>query len=78
MSVTVLYFAALKESAGMAQETLPVPESLPALYAGLRARHGFGYEPAALRVALNGAFAEWSDPVRAGDTVAFIPPVSGG
>ncbi|MFM6987088.1 MAG: MoaD/ThiS family protein [Arenimonas sp.] len=78
MSVTVLYFAALKESAGMPQEILPVPDSLPALYAGLRARHGFGYEPAVLRVALNGAFAEWSDPVWAGDTVAFIPPVSGG
>ncbi len=78
MRVTVLYFAALKEAAGMAQESLPVPDSLPALYAGLRARHGFGYEPSALRVALNGAFADWSDPVRAGDTVAFIPPVSGG
>ena len=78
MSVTVLYFAALKETAGTTQETLPLPESLPALYAALRARYGFAYEPAALRVALNGAFADWTDTVRAGDAVAFIPPVSGG
>lgn len=78
MSVTVLYFAALKEAAGTAQEILPVPASLSNLYAALRAHHGFRYEQAALRVAVNGAFADWSDRVKTGDTVAFIPPVSGG
>lgn len=31
-----------------------------------------------LRVAINGTYAAWDDPVRAGDEVAIIPPVAGG
>ena len=31
-----------------------------------------------LRVAVDGAFAQWTDPLRDGCEVAFIPPVSGG
>ena len=32
----------------------------------------------ALRVAVNGTYAAWDDPVRPGDEVALIPPVAGG
>ena len=31
-----------------------------------------------IRVAVNGAYAQWDDQVRAGDEVALIPPVAGG
>ena len=31
-----------------------------------------------LRVAVDGVFADWRDPPRAGSSIAFIPPVSGG
>jgi molybdopterin synthase sulfur carrier subunit len=31
-----------------------------------------------LRVAVDGEFARWDQPVRAGSEIAFIPPVSGG
>ena len=41
MSVTVLYFASLRDAAGVASETLPLPDSLPALYESLREKHGF-------------------------------------
>lgn len=78
MSITVLYFASLRDAAGVASETLPLPESLPALYALLRARHGFTLPVGQLRVAVDGAFVAWSSPLRAGCEVAFIPPVSGG
>jgi molybdopterin synthase catalytic subunit/molybdopterin synthase sulfur carrier subunit len=32
----------------------------------------------ALRLAVNGAYAGWDEPVRPGDEVALIPPVAGG
>jgi molybdopterin converting factor small subunit len=31
-----------------------------------------------LRVAINAEFGEWSQPLKAGDAVVFIPPVAGG
>ena len=54
------------------------PWDLAAVYDGLRARHGFALPRERLRVAVDGAFAAWSDVPRTGSEVAFIPPVSGG
>jgi molybdopterin converting factor small subunit len=31
-----------------------------------------------LRVAVNSNFGDWAQPLAAGDTVVFIPPVAGG
>lgn len=78
MSITVLYFASLREAAGVAGESLPLPESLPALYESLRQRHGFTLPASQLRVAVDGVFVAWDGPLRPGCEVAFIPPVSGG
>ena len=78
MSVTVLYFASLRDAAGIASESLPLPESLPALYEALRARHGFALARERLRVAMDGEFVGWDTPPREGAEIAFIPPVSGG
>ena len=72
-------------SAAMAQVGLGVRPMRPtdqpflrALYAELQVRHGFALPVAQLRVAVDGAFARWSDAVRNGSEIAFIPPVSGG
>jgi molybdopterin synthase sulfur carrier subunit len=78
MSVTVLYFASLREKAGIDSEVVPVEPSLAALYDKLRERHGFAFPREKLRVAVDGAFADWHASVRDGAEVAFIPPVSGG
>jgi molybdopterin synthase sulfur carrier subunit len=78
MSVTVLYFASLREAAGRESEVLPTPSSLAELYDSLRARHAFAFERGKLRVAIDGAFTDWTSPVRDGAEIAFIPPVSGG
>lgn len=78
MSVTVLYFAALRDTAGVNEEQLPRPESLPELYAVLCGRHGFMHAQNQLRVACNGAFCDWQYVPMDGDVIAFIPPVSGG
>ncbi|MCX7032847.1 MAG: molybdopterin converting factor subunit 1 [Arenimonas sp.] len=78
MSVTVLYFASLRDAAGVDRERLPLPASLDALYAELSSRHGFSLPAAKLRVAVDGAFARWDSPLHDGCEIAFIPPVSGG
>jgi molybdopterin converting factor small subunit len=48
------------------------------LYDELRARHPFTLGAEVLRVAVNGDFGDWSQPLAAGDSVVFIPPVAGG
>jgi len=78
MSVTVLYFASLRDAAGVGSEVLARPASLSALYEQLRARHGFSLAREKLRVAVDGAFADWDAVVADGAEIAFIPPVSGG
>jgi molybdopterin synthase sulfur carrier subunit len=78
VSVTVLYFASLRDAAGVASEEVPRPDSLRELYAALQARHALPLGADRLRVAVDGAFCDWDAPLRDGAEVAFIPPVSGG
>ena len=78
MSVTVLYFASLRDQAGVGSEAVELPTSLTALYQSLRERHGFSLSAEQLRVAVNGVFCAWEATVDDGAEIAFIPPVSGG
>jgi molybdopterin synthase sulfur carrier subunit len=78
MSVTVLYFASLRDAAGCDREQCEVPVSLAALYDELRLRHGFTLPRERLRVALDGEFSTWDRVPGDGAEIAFIPPVSGG
>lgn len=79
MELTIQYFALMREQAGRSQETLETEASTPAdLYAQLSARHPFTLAREQLKVAVNGDFCEWSQPLAAGDSVVFIPPVAGG
>lgn len=77
--VEILYFAALRDAAGIASEYLETDAAdLAALYADVQARHPLPFPQRQLRVAVDGVFAGWGDALRAGSSVAFIPPVSGG
>lgn len=79
MKIEVRYFASLRDSAGCEGEKLETgAANADALFHELRARHGFDWPADHLRVAINGAFAEWLTPLRDGDEVVFVPPVSGG
>ncbi len=78
MSITVRYFASLRDAAGVDSETVEHCGALDALYACLAARHGFSLPLARLRVAVNGEFATFDRVPAHGDEVVFIPPVSGG
>lgn len=79
VKLTVLYFASLRDAAGVASEEVEsdAPD-LRGLYSELQARHGFSWPTEILRVAAQGEFAQWDDVLREGSEVAFIPPVSGG
>ncbi|MEX2199567.1 MAG: molybdopterin converting factor subunit 1 [Burkholderiales bacterium] len=85
MKVKLLYFAALREQLGTAGEALELPAgvgTVAALRSHLRGRGG-AWELALadsklVRTAVNQDMAPPSAPVKAGDEVAFFPPVTGG
>ncbi|HFC6387362.1 TPA: molybdopterin converting factor subunit 1 [Neisseria bacilliformis] len=78
--IRILYFAALRETAGKEDETITLPNSATAasVYAQLSAQYGFALPQERLRCAVNHRFAAWDTALNAGDILAFIPPVAGG
>ena len=78
-SITVRYFAAFREHAGIGEETLALDADTAAdVYRATAARHGSGEAIGNCKVAINDELADWSSPVRNGDTVLLFPPVAGG
>ena len=78
-TLRVQYFALLREQSGHREETLQSAAHSPAeLYAELQKRHGFTLPAEMLKVAVNGEFGDWNQPLQDGDVVVFIPPVAGG
>lgn len=81
----VLYFAWLRQKVGRGEETVEAPSSVRTvgdLAAWLGARGG-GYADAfadlkRVRAAVNQVHGDFSVAVKAGDEVAFFPPVTGG
>jgi len=85
MRVRVLYFAAVREQVGKGAEEIDVPAgvtTLAGLRAHLRARGDAWREALAegklLRMALNQDMVPQSVTIKAGDEVAFFPPITGG
>jgi len=77
--LNVRYFALLREQAGRGAEVLRTEARTPQeLYAQLQRERGLKLAPKFLRVAVNDEFGDWQQPLRDGDTVAFLPPVAGG
>lgn len=84
-TVTILYFAWLRERVGTASEQLTLPPHVGTVagLVDLLAARGDGYAAAfanrrAIRCAINQEFAPATAPVHPGDEVAFFPPVTGG
>jgi molybdopterin synthase sulfur carrier subunit len=83
MKIRIRYFASLREALGPGEE-LEVGDGLTlgALRGQLAARGGRHAEvlagPRPVRCALNQTMADEAAAVKAGDEVAFFPPVTGG
>lgn len=85
MTITVLYFAGLRETLGTGRETLELPQGVGTaaqLRGWLRERGGAWAdalaEGRAVRVSVDQAMARPDTPLRPGAEVAFFPPVTGG
>ncbi len=81
MRLRVLFFGRLKEIIGRAEDQVELTEG--ASVEDLFARYGSQFPQLApfrpsLVASVNQEFAQWSAPLRNGDEVAFLPPVSGG
>ena len=79
ISVTVQYFAILREQRGLTEEKLATAATTPtALYDELRSRHQFTLPADRVRAAVNDEFVAPTATLRDGDRIVFIPPVAGG
>ncbi len=85
MTISILYFARLKEALGKSSEQIELPAgaaNVGDVIALLAARDGaWAHEFAAgraVRAAVNQDLASFDTPVKDGDEVAFFPPVTGG
>ncbi|MCL5288697.1 MAG: molybdenum cofactor biosynthesis protein MoaE [Acidobacteria bacterium] len=81
MRIRVLFFGRLKDITGCAEDWAELDDG--AMLEDLFARYGrqfpaLGAFRPSLVASVNEEFAEWNAPLRAGDEVAFLPPVSGG
>ena len=75
MTLTILYFAALREEKGVSSETLSnvSPMSIAELFYFL-----FSRSPTGIRFALNQRYVAGDTEVTNGDEIAFLPPLGGG
>lgn len=79
ISVRLEYFAQLRELAGMREQVIETESATAGpLYEELRRTYAFPFEASRLRVAINGDFAPWTQALKDGDHIVFIPPVTGG
>jgi len=85
MKIELKYFASVRESLGVAYESVELPESIGTvgeLRAWLRARGGAWGETLAegraLRMACNQTMTDAAARLTDGCEVAFFPPVTGG
>ncbi len=78
-TIHIRYFSLLGEKRGSQQETLKTEaRNAEELFAELRRKQGMTFTTHIVKVAINNQFAEWHTPLQEGDTVAFLPPFSGG
>ena len=81
LRVTVLFFGRVRELTGLAEESLDMP--VGATLADVFDRYAQRFPRlasfrASLVASQNEEFAAWSSPLAERDTIAFLPPVSGG
>ena len=76
MSITVKFFASLRDRVGRTEEALPAG----GIHTAQEVWRALVVDapPANTLVAVNHEYANWNSAVKDGDEVAFFPPVTGG
>jgi len=79
MKVRILYFAGLRETLGIDEEAIELPEGtrVETLLGILKNRHQI-LRRLRFLVAVNAEYASPNRGLREGDVIALFPPVSGG
>jgi molybdopterin converting factor subunit 1 len=79
-TIAVRYFAVLRDLAGRSDESLVIEsgERASCIYMRLAEAYGFPLGLSDVRVAVNDDFTTGDHPLTDGDSLVFIPPVSGG
>jgi len=75
ISLTLSYYASLREARGCSEEQIETAAATPA---ELLAELDLPIAQAHLRASVNHEFVGWDHPLQAGDVVSFVPPVAGG
>src|SRR5207302_5488141 len=80
MNVRVVLFAKPRELVGRPNVDLALPAGATAAdaWSQLSTRYDLGPLPRSFRCAVNSEYAGWDAPLKDGDELAVIPPVSGG
>lgn len=79
MQIKIIYFAQLADIAHKTEETRILTDSSPAaLYAEIQAAYHFPHEFNQLQVAINHELSAHQAELKDGDTIAFLPPMTGG
>jgi molybdopterin converting factor subunit 1 len=81
MRIRLLFFASLRERAGVSEleRDVPAPISVAALWESLRQEHpALGDFRGSVAFAVNQRYVDSKTVLQDNDEVAFIPPVSGG
>lgn len=81
MRVRILYFAGVRDVVGVGEEARELPPEIATIadFGRWVARtHALEDRMATVRIAQNERFADPTDTLSDGDTLALIPPVSGG
>jgi sulfur-carrier protein len=81
--IRLLYFAALRQALGCAEETMILPEAVSTLgelraHLALRGAPWDALLAPEVRMACNQEMGTPQTPIKQGDEVAFFPPVTGG
>ncbi|OQX66858.1 MAG: molybdopterin converting factor subunit 1 [Sorangiineae bacterium NIC37A_2] len=80
MKVRVLFFAGLRDELGIDDKIISLEANAPTVETVIEAldQSPSSFSERGVRAAVNEEFTTFDHALREGDTVAFIPPVSGG
>ena len=75
ISITILYFAHLRETRGVSEETMRLEQSVSV---GVLFNQIFNMSPVGIRFAIDAEYVSADTLISDGDEIAFLPPMGGG